>query len=94
VGRKAESKNAESHVLLVLVSLRKSVAPRVQKVLTAWGCFIKTRLGLHQGTLKDCTETGLIFLELVGDKKKHLELARKLNLLPGVEAKLVTLKLP
>lgn len=84
----------ESNVLLVLVSLRKSVAPRVQKILTAWGCLIKTRLGLHQGTLTECTENGLLFLELVGDRRKHKELARKLNLLKGVQAKLVTLTLP
>lgn len=81
----------ERDVLLILVSVRTKVAPTVQKLLTDWGCYIKTRLGLHQGILGDCTESGLIFLELAGDKEKHQELARKLNLLKGVHAELVTL---
>jgi hypothetical protein len=79
------------NVLLVLVSLRKESAVKVQQILTEWGCFIKTRLGLHEGVLNDCTESGLIFLELAGDESKHEELARKLNLLKGVDAKLVNL---
>lgn len=78
-------------VLLILVSSRKESANTVQKILTEWGCLIKTRLGLHEGVLEECSESGLIFVELVGDKEKHAELARKLNLLKGVEAKLVTL---
>lgn len=78
-------------VLLVLVSLRKESAVKVQQILTEWGCFIKTRLGLHEGVLDSCTESGLIFLELVGDETKHQELARKLNLLNGVDAKLINL---
>ena len=78
-------------VLLVLVNMRKESAVKVQEVLTGWGCLIKTRLGLHEGTLDNCSETGLIFLELVGDKEKHQELARKLNLLAGVQAQLISL---
>jgi len=78
-------------VMLVLVSLRSKQAPRVQRILTDWGCLIKTRLGLHEGTLKDCTESGLLFLELVGTSAQHKELARKLNLLSGVQAKLIKL---
>ncbi len=78
-------------VLLVLVSSRKESATTVQKILTEWGCLIKTRLGLHEGVLDNCSESGLIFLELVGDRTKHDEMTRKLNLVKGVEAKLVTL---
>lgn len=79
------------NVLLVLVKSRKDSASKVQSVLTAWGCFIKTRLGLHGGTLDECTDDGLLFLELVGDPEKHAEMARKLNLLSGVSAQLVSL---
>ncbi len=64
----------------------------VQKILTGWGCFIKTRLGLHEGTLDHCSDAGLLILELVGDNKKHLEIARKLNLVHGVHAELVCLE--
>ncbi len=78
-------------VLLVLIDKRSDSAVEVQKILTAWGCYIKTRLGLHDNTLDECTQTGLIFIELVGDEEKHTELNRKLNLLSGVTAKLVNL---
>ncbi|MBT3392691.1 MAG: hypothetical protein HN833_04395 [Elusimicrobiaceae bacterium] len=83
----------KTNILLLLINERKQQAPTVQKVLTEWGCLIKTRLGLHSGILDDCTNTGLIFLELVGEKDKHDEMARKLNLLEGVSAKLVELEL-
>ncbi len=79
-------------VLLVLIDKRSDSAVEVQKILTAWGCYIKTRLGLHDDTLDQCTQTGLVFIELVGDEEKHGELNRKLNLLTGVTAKLVTLE--
>ncbi len=81
----------ERDVLLVLVSMRKNAATTVQKILTEWGCLIKTRLGLHDGVLENCSESGLIFLELAGEKEKHTELTRKLNLVNGVQAKLITL---
>ncbi len=77
--------------LLIVVNKRKKEAITVQKVLTEWGCFIKTRLGLHEECLDNCSEVGTIILEVVGDKEKHLELERKLNLLSGVTARLVIL---
>jgi len=79
------------HYMIILINLRKKEAVTVQKVLTEWGCLIRTRLGLHEGVLDNCTETGTVFLELVGDEEKHAELARKLNLLNGVNAELVKL---
>ncbi|MCD6460554.1 hypothetical protein J7L67_07815 [bacterium] len=83
----------EKTVLLILVSHRKEIAVNVQKLLTAWGCLIKTRLGIHDGVLDNCSESGLLLLELVGDKDKHTEFTRKLKLIEGVSAELVTLSL-
>jgi len=80
-------------VMAILIDERKNNAVRVQKILTEWGCLIKTRLGLHEGVLDQCSETGFIILELVGEPEKHEELCRKLNVLPGVKAKYMTLKL-
>jgi len=82
----------ERKVLLILVHNRQETAETVQKILTGWGCFIKTRLGIHDGILEDCTQSGLIFLELIGENEKHEEIARKLNLIKGVDAKFVPLK--
>lgn len=82
----------ERTVLLMLINNRKDSAEMVQKILTGWGCFIKTRLGIHDGVMENCSESGLIFLELTGDLEKNQEMARKLNLLKGVDAQLVQLK--
>ncbi|NCU32473.1 MAG: hypothetical protein EOM23_05985 [Candidatus Moranbacteria bacterium] len=81
------------NVLLILMSTRQETAEKVQKILTAWGCFIKTRLGIHDGVLENCTDTGLVFLELVGDEEKHVEMERKLNRIKGVDAKLIPLEI-
>jgi hypothetical protein len=80
-------------ILIVLVDQRHKNAVRVQKILTTWGCLIKTRLGIHDGILDNCSETGLLILELVGDKKKQQMMLGRLKVLPGVAAKLVEIGL-
>ena len=80
-------------ILIVLIDHRNDAAPTVQKILTGWGCIIKTRLGIHDGTLDDCSQSGLLMLELVGEKEKQDELARKLELVDGVKTQMVNLSL-
>ncbi|WP_026894658.1 hypothetical protein [Clostridiisalibacter paucivorans] len=65
-------------VLGIQVDNRFDNVSQVQNLLTKHGCIIKTRLGLHQQKEydQDCTEKGLIILELVnncGDRCKELE---------------------
>jgi hypothetical protein len=79
-------------VLLVLIGKRKESAVKLQQVLTAWGCLIKTRLGLHSGVMENCSETGFLFLELYGSDEDNAELARKVAVIPGIESKLVILE--
>ncbi len=81
------------NIILIYLNHRTKAAVQVQKILSAWGCMIKVRLGIHDGVLDDCTDTGLIFLEVVGEKEKLQELERKLNLIKGVDAKLIELQL-
>lgn len=78
-------------VLLILVGKRTESAERVQKILTAWGCMIKTRLGIHDGVLDHCSESGLLILELHGKEADKQELARKVSVIPGVSSRLVEL---
>ncbi len=80
-------------VMLILLDQRKKNAVQVQKILTEWGCLIRTRLGIHEGVLENCSEEGLIVLELVGNKEDHKKLEERLNVLPGVKAKLVDISL-
>ncbi|MGE5681337.1 MAG: hypothetical protein ACM34K_10710 [Bacillota bacterium] len=79
-------------VLLILIGSRKESAVNVQKVLTGWGCIIKTRLGVHDGVLDNCSDQGLLMLELAGEDEKKEELARKIGLIKGVSSKLINLE--
>ena len=81
-------------ILLILIGKRKDTAVKVQQILTAWGCNIKTRLGIHDGVLENCSDTGLLILELVGKEKDNKEIARKVALIPGVSSQLVELDVP
>lgn len=60
-------------------------AAKVQEVLTQYGCFIKTRIGLHDTASDSCSPSGLILLELDGEEKKCGELADKLSAIESVE---------
>ncbi len=80
-------------ILLILIGRRKDTALKVQQVLTGWGCIIKTRLGIHDGVLENCSDEGLLILELHGTQEQMDELTRKVGVLPDVEARLVQLKL-
>lgn len=79
-------------ILLILIGERKQAAVQVQKVLTGWGCMIKTRLGIHDGVMENCSDQGLLILELAGERNKMIELSRKVSLIKGVSSKLVDLK--
>jgi len=72
---------------------RKDDAIKVQQILTAWGCIIKTRLGIHDGVLENCSDEGLLILELYGSKEQKDELTRKVSVLKGVNSKLVELSI-
>ena len=84
----------EKTVLIILIGNRKDSAVKVQQILTAWGCLIKTRLGIHDGILDKCSDNGLVILELYGTKEQKDELARKVALIEGVSSKLVDLIVP
>ncbi len=79
-------------ILLILIGNRKESAVKVQQILTGWGCTIKTRLGLHDGVLDNCSDSGLLILEICGTDEQNNELARKVSVLPGVSSKLVELE--
>ncbi|MBD3290282.1 hypothetical protein GF337_15870 [candidate division KSB1 bacterium] len=79
--------NKSNHVIMgIHIQDRVKQAPEVQKLLTDYGCYIKTRLGLHEADDDVCAANGLILLELVGDQSKSDDLAAKLNSYDGVDA--------
>ncbi len=75
-------------IMLIMVGKRRETAVEVQKLLTEYGCSIKTRLGLHSAAGDQCTEEGLIILELAGDPEKHDELYTKLTGLKCLNVKM------
>ena len=76
---------AKKTVLGILINNRVENAPPVQKVLTQFGCSIKTRLGLHEVDEKQCSTIGLILLELCGAEKDSLELEKQLRAIKGLQ---------
>jgi hypothetical protein len=80
-------------LLVILMRMRRAQAVKVQKALTDSGCIIKTRLGIHDGVLDKCSDTGLVILELVGPKADKSRLDKNLRKIPGVKTKLVEISL-
>ena len=78
----------EPHLIFgVHVTNRATQVPSVQKLLTEYGCNIKTRIGLHHVDEAVCSPRGLILLEMFGDEAKCRELSAKLSTMEGVEVK-------
>lgn len=78
----------------VHVTERLSHVPQVQKLFSEFGCYIKTRLGLHEVSEGMCSTNGLMLLEMYGDEKKCYELLHALNKVEGVEAKAMEFEHP
>jgi len=77
----------DKHVIMgVHLTDRLRQAVDVQNLFTEYGCYIKTRIGLHE-VENVCGPTGIILLEMHGDSGKCEELGAKLNAIEGVETK-------
>jgi hypothetical protein len=80
-----EASMAKRCVIGILVTNRVENAPEVQKVLTECGCYIKTRIGLHEVTENLCAPGGLILLELFGTDTAYAEVEAKLKGIRGLQ---------
>ena len=59
----------DKHIVVgVHVTDRLEHVPQVQGLLSEYGCYIKTRLGLHEvgGNGMCCSKNGLLLLEMTG----------------------------
>ncbi len=78
-------------VVVAVLKKRRSAAVNFQKVLTDFGCIVKTRLGIHDGVLDKCSDTGLIILEIVGSDKEKKGFSAALKKVSGLKIKVVEL---
>ena len=63
-------------ILGIKLPNRNNTSLEFQKILSEYGCIIKTRLGLHSLQGGFCTPYGIILLEIIDDKKlRELETA-------------------
>lgn len=80
-----ESANSNVEILGLLVERNHDTILSVQKILTAYGCNIRTRLGLNELFFGE--PAGLIILELKGDVKQRLLLEKDLKSLKQVHVR-------
>lgn len=78
-------KQRRRYILGVRVTDRVKKVPDVQQIFTDYGCYIRTRLGLHDVQGDSCSPAGLILLDLVCDEAACEEMRAKLAALEGVE---------
>ena len=77
-------KNTKKTILGVHVAQRTKHTAKVQKILSDFGCSIRTRVGLHEAAENVCSPNGLILLEVVNQASA---LAAALAKVPGVTVK-------
>ncbi|HOO20959.1 MAG TPA: hypothetical protein PL011_06195 [Kiritimatiellia bacterium] len=82
-------KKTSRTILGVHVAQRTKHTARVQRILTDFGCSIRTRVGLHDAGDGFCSPNGLILLEMV-DRAGDLSAA--LAKVPGVTVKKMSFK--
>lgn len=68
----------------IQVTNRAKNAGQVQKILTDYGCNIRTRIGLHEVDDKVCSPSGLILLELYGKEQDILKMEETLKAIDGI----------
>ena len=77
----------ELHIIVAIhVTNRIENAGELQKVLSEYGCYIKTRIGLHEANENYCSTNGVIILELLGNLEKANELLTDVAKIDGLEA--------
>ena len=80
-----ESEKGNVEILGLLVERNNDVILYVQKLLTAYGCNIRTRLGVNEVFFGE--PAGLIILEMKGDEKQRILLEKDLKVLKQVHVR-------
>ena len=81
----SSSASGSVEILAILVERSQPVIVSVQKILTSYGCNIRTRLGVNEVFFGE--PAGLIILELKGDEKQRILLEKDLKALSLVHVR-------
>lgn len=76
-------------VVGIHVTDRVQHIPDVQRLFTEYGCYIRTRIGLHQAEESVCSPNGLILLDMLYDQEACRQLVDHLRAIEGVEVKTI-----
>ncbi len=82
----------EIRILGIYLNNRLNHSVQLQEVLTKYGCYIKTRLGLHEVSSDFCSSSGLIILELFGDVKMQDEMESALMAIKDLDVQKMAFK--
>jgi hypothetical protein len=81
-----------NYVMAITQENRIDTAVKVQDILTKFGCQIRARLGLHDGTPNECSSRGMVILQLCGEESEISQLADALNTVETVKAKYMVIE--
>jgi hypothetical protein len=75
--------------MAIKINGRTAKAPKVQEILTKFGCSILTRVGFHETSTDGCSMDGFIILQLFGKESDFEDLFAELEGLEGVTPKFI-----
>ncbi len=58
---------------------------KFQKILSEYGCQIKTRLGLHSSENNSCTNWGIIILEFTGNENSLNNFEKEISVIENIK---------
>jgi len=76
-------------ILAIKINGRVAHAPKVQEILTQYGCNIKTRVGFHEANEDHCAMDGILILQLFGNEEAIQNMHDKLKDVDGVVPKFI-----
>jgi hypothetical protein len=72
-------------IMGIQLQKRHQSATHFQDILTEYGCYINTRLGVHHAAEDSCSEKGLILLEFIDNADKQAaEFEKKISSIENV----------
>ncbi len=76
-------------IIGLLILDRVKEAGRTQKVLSKYGCLIKSRLGLHEVTEAVCSRRGIMLLDVNTNHENYASFCKELYEIGGLQVKMM-----